>query len=583
MESINCLSAEDFASLNFSPAQILHHSKIVQKKHEENPEYAARYLNEILANSGYFDSEDADILSVKLIIEQLKNEIGRKLERNTPEKNINDGDSHNLDLAGTVTAEQVEKISKEILFRKQIEEYYLPKQLIDTIFEIGEIPQTSVETYIGIGFLDIANYTFLSKLLSPMENQALLNGLFTAFNWVLKRHGGYLNKIEGDSIMFHFGGLIDPRVKNFSEKEARQYIVRELFYSCVEMQRVCSLFNQANDRFIFEKHEEKTKETLQKAFAIISMLRNNLDLASSVNALFQIRIRIGANIGIVTIGNFGPDGAKQWDVVGLPVIDAKRMEATAPVGGLRISEHFFEVLRDTGVVDAYFQRFKREAMALGGYYKEITQEDLFKLSRVVLKDKRNAEFITYSVQVNPGLPEDIAGQVKLLLDRSEAGADSILDILQYYRGNKYVINAIENVFKNAGIMIQKDKIIKIIYPQKYDAFYIRLNRDEMKTAEYFNTHYTLFKLMEKLGNYQDKIKNELNFYEFQLSDINVEYDNYHHYLAREIEKIKMFYKVKKKAAIHRMYFYNMVYPLVFKYIRTGILEYQKAAEVLEEI
>ena len=60
---------------------------------------------------------------------------------------------------------------------------------------------------------------------------------------------------------------------------------------------------------------------------------------------FQIRIRIGANIGEVMIGNFGPSGAKHWDIVGLPVINAKRMEATAPIGGLRISSEFFDILK----------------------------------------------------------------------------------------------------------------------------------------------------------------------------------------------------------------------------------------------
>ena len=46
----------------------------------------------------------------------------------------------------------------------------------------------------------------------------------------------------------------------------------------------------------------------------------------------------------MTVGNFGPEGAKQWDVIGVPVIKAKRMESTAPVGGYRISEELFEIL-----------------------------------------------------------------------------------------------------------------------------------------------------------------------------------------------------------------------------------------------
>ena len=108
----------------------------------------------------------------------------------------------------------------ELRFRKEIEEYYLPKQLVDAIFELGEIPKYSITTQIGVAFIDIADYTYISRFLSPNENQAILNGLYAALNWVIQRHGGYLNKIEGDSLMFHYGGNIDRRVRGMSDEEA---------------------------------------------------------------------------------------------------------------------------------------------------------------------------------------------------------------------------------------------------------------------------------------------------------------------------------------------------------------------------
>ncbi|QEN07817.1 hypothetical protein EXM22_07370 [Oceanispirochaeta crateris] len=74
--------------------------------------------------------------------------------------------------------------------RQDIERFYLPRQLVNAITEIGAIPNDSEEALVGIGFLDIADYTFLSKFLSPNENQTVLNGLYSAFNWVLNKHGG---------------------------------------------------------------------------------------------------------------------------------------------------------------------------------------------------------------------------------------------------------------------------------------------------------------------------------------------------------------------------------------------------------
>lgn len=285
---------------------------------------------------------------------------------------------------GTAKAEVSSQ--QELLFRREIEKFYLPEQLVSAILDLGEIPRHSVTTQIGVGFIDVADYTYISKFLSPNENQTILNGLFGALNWVIKRHGGYLNKIEGDSLMFHFGGLTDRRIKGLNEDEITRYISRELFYTCVEMQRVVALFNQASDKFMYEEADQSIKDDLQSAFDIIHSMRTNMELSATFNALFQIRVRIGANIGEVTVGNFGPEGAKHWDVIGLPVIDAKRMESTAPIGGLRISEHLYTILEKTGVVSSYFDRFRREAEALGSSFRHISRDELFKSTQVVLKD-----------------------------------------------------------------------------------------------------------------------------------------------------------------------------------------------------
>ena len=553
--------------LSISPEQLLQHARYVREKYASTPAFGAKYLEELLQNAS-IDGEEAE--AVHDIIRELHTEAEKKNPQLT-------------DLSGKPVEmpdeTALEKISREIVFRKQIEEYYLPKQLIDAIMEIGEIPKNSMETMIGIGFIDIADYTFLSKFLSPKENQVVLNGLYTAFNWVLYRHGGYLNKIEGDSLMFHFGGIIDPKVKGLEEEKALKYIAKELFHTCVEMQRVCILFNQANDRFIEQNADEKTKETLEQAFNIISTLRNNLELSSSINALFQIRIRVGANIGEVTIGNFGPDGAKQWDVVGLPVIDAKRMEATAPVGGLRISENFYNILEKHGVVEAYYQRFRREALALGGTFKNISREDLFKYSTVVLEDKRDAIFQTYSVQVNPGLPESIAEQVHLLLDKGNDGADKILELFQYYRGNKYVVDAIEKDLAEVGVNIRKGHILELMFPKKYEAYVKKMEGDRNKAEDFIRKEYSLFNLFEKFGTYQDKVKLDRPFPGF--------HDNFYDFMSwfqEERQIIEERFRVKKQYAVQGVYFYEIVYPLVFTSIRASLLEYhQTQAEVIEEL
>jgi hypothetical protein len=253
------------------------------------------------------------------------------------------------------------------------------------------------------------------------------------------------------------------------------------------------------------------------------------------------------------------------------------MEATAPIGGLRISEEFYSVLEKNGIVQAYFQRFKRESQALMSVFREISLDELFKYSTVFLKDKKNARFKTYSIQVNPALPEAISNQVVSLFEKGETGADKIIELLQYYRGNKFVINAVESMFKEKGVIIRKDQILRIIFPKKYRAYVNKL-RDQEEVVEYINKNYSLFTLFQKLGVYQDKVKQE-----FTIDDFEGNYINYHQYLKQEEDYIRRRYKEKKRVAIQRAYFYNVIFPLVFACIRSSILEFQNAGEVIEEL
>lgn len=461
--------------------------------------------------------------------------------------------------------------------RSQIEDFYLPRQLVDAILDVGGIPRESEESEVGIGFIDIANYTFLSKFLTPKENQEVLNGLYTAFNSVLRRRGGYLNKIEGDSIMFHYGGLIDARARKMDDRDAlRLYIARELFYTCIEMQRVSVLFNNADTRFLDDAASSRDQDTLERAFAIIARLRSDDAVSNPLSAMFQIRIRIGANLGEVTIGNFGPEGARQWDVIGMPVINAKRMETTAPVGGLRISREYYEILLHSGIADEYYERFRREAQALGGRYSTISREELFQVRPVTIREKDNANYDTCSIQVNPGLPEAIGTQVDSLLEYGRFGADQIVQLMQYYRGNRHVIDEIESRLVNQGVFIRRADIFGLMYPSRRDEMLRQVNGDLAELEAQLTADYSLFLLFEKLGKYQDIINRSTvsppEPVPFSTYDRNLNL-SHEHYLRR--------YEELKSEIAQRTFFHNVVFPMVFHALLAAILEYQADREDLE--
>jgi len=555
----------------FPLESIKKHALWIKYHYIDNPSFVAEYLGELLDANDLSDSGEPDALQIRDIIAEMS-DLASSNKYSSEAAKSKSGLLENAEAVNTH-----HRIPNEFYLRKQIEDFYLPKQLVESILENGGIPDKSEESLVGIGFLDIADYTYLSKFLTPMENQVILNGLYAAFSWVLKRHHGYLNKIEGDSLMFHYGGNIDPHVKNLTEEEARVYITKELFYTCVEMQRVAFLFNEAKDSFLYDNKSEVIKDQVARAFEIIKSMRNS-ELAQSINAFYQIRIRIGASVGQVTMGNFGPEGSKQWDIIGVPVIIAKRMETTAPVGGFRISESMFDVLKSSGIVEEYYRRFKREASALFSSFREITEDELFNLSTVTLKEKKSAKFVTYSIQVNPGLPEAIMQQVDLLLSMGEAGADRIIDLLQYFRGNKFVIDKIEEAFIERKIDLRKAELYQFILPNQYKMIMHDTGEDEESVKNTIEKEYTLYDIFQLLGKLQDTIKDDFESNE----GADLSFSNYREYMAELKDLTIKKNSFKEKRVFQRSHFYNYIFPMIFLSMRASIVEYQnKDAELTE--
>jgi adenylate cyclase len=458
---------------------------------------------------------------------------------------------------------------EEVRFRREIEEYYLPRDLVSAILRAGAIPRGSVEALIGIGFADIADYTWLSKFLSPSENQAILNGIFTAFSLVLRKRGAYLNKIQGDSIMFHFGGPIDPQVEGLTPHEQNGVIAKNLFYTCVELQRVCLLFNEANESFLKVARDEESVEAMRRAFEIIRALRTNVFIGQSINALYQIRIRIGASLGEVTIGNFGPRDARHWDVIGVPVIQAKRMESSAPVGGLRITQELYEILKEHGIVETYHGMFRKEALTGRGRYGAIGIDELFKPTVVRLKEKSNAEFDSYSVQVDPLLPERIARQARLLLGKGTDGIERIVGFFQYYRGNGYALDALERLFILKNIRVDRAAILRLVDLKRYKLIYAEEGGNVDRVSARIEAEYSFEALFHRLGEIQDAIKDDPHIVSKTLP-----FETQKAYSATVLAKARKTFSFKSGYIKRRAWFHTFLYPMIFTYFRAAMLEYQ---------
>ena len=213
-----------------------------------------------------------------------------------------------------------------------------------------------------------------------------------------------------------------------------------------------------------------------------------------------------------------------------------------------------------------------------GYFKDISLDELFSYKKVLLKDKKNAVFESYSVQVNPALPEALSDQVRIFLTKGVTGIDRIIELLEYYRGNKFIISAIESVFIQKGLHIRKEEILKTMYPEKYQIFLERLDLDENKVRQFIRETYSLYDLFCKLGFYQDRI-NAIPDNDPSISGFN----NYAQYFDNSQKTILDYFDEKKLSVFYRTYFYDMLYPSFFLHIRASIYEYLSEAELDEDI
>jgi hypothetical protein len=254
------------------------------------------------------------------------------------------------------------------------------------------------------------------------------------------------------------------------------------------------------------------------------------------------------------------------------------MESTAPIGGFRISEEFYNILEETGIVEEYYRRFKREAEALFGSFKNITMDELFKFGKVLLKDKRNAMLNSYSIQVNPGLPEALMNQVDSLLNKGDEGAARIIEMLKYYRGNRFVINGLESTFRRRGIHLRKGDILKLLSPRHYRKVLERNGNDRQEADRAIQSEYSLYNLFELLGKLQDTVKQDAAQERPEFS-----FTSYEQYTQSLIQWMDYEIKQREKQMYQRTYFYEYVFPLVFHSIKASILEIQQEASELTEV
>ena len=145
-----------------------------------------------------------------------------------------------------------------------------------------------------------------------------------------------------------------------------------------------------------------------------------------------------------------------------------------------------------------------------------------------------------------------------MLQRGEAGADTIIDFIKYYRGNHFIINQIEAMFKEESVMIRKQLLYKILFPHKYKILRANHGSDSNVLKE-INDKYSLFDLLSFLCKIQDFVKGCKTAESANIS----EYQGYDIWMNEVQELIRKGYNLNKDYSHKGYYFYNVIFPPLF--------------------
>jgi adenylate cyclase len=152
---------------------------------------------------------------------------------------------------------------------------YLDREVAEFILS-GNFPEEGVEVEVSVLFTDVKGFTTFASQASAREVVARLNKLFEAVVPIIARHGGHVDKFEGDGVLAVFGAPEGYR-----------------------------------------DHAERA-------------VRAALEMAQRINvegAAGDWRIGVGVNSGNVVAGSIGGAGRLNFSVIGDPVNVAARIEA----------------------------------------------------------------------------------------------------------------------------------------------------------------------------------------------------------------------------------------------------------------
>ena len=201
--------------------------------------------------------------------------------------------------------EKLNKVNSKLgSFSSKLSKYFSP-EVYQSLFS-GEL-DVSIQTKrkpLTIFFSDLEGFTELTERLEPEILTELLTNYLTEMSTIAIKWGGTIDKFIGDAILIFFG---DP-----SSKGTKMDAI-----NCISM----------------------SLEMLAKMEELRSYWRNH-----GITRL--LKVRIGVHSGICTVGNFGSEDRLDYTVIGNNVNMASRLETSAKVNSILISEDTYLLIKN---------------------------------------------------------------------------------------------------------------------------------------------------------------------------------------------------------------------------------------------
>jgi class 3 adenylate cyclase len=181
---------------------------------------------------------------------------------------------------------------------------YVPSQVAAAL----ESPRRNLDGHerrkLTLFFSDIVGFAEIAERMEPEDLSRVLNEYFTEMTIVADRYDGTVDELMGDAILILFGAPLATNDQDHARRAVRM---------AGEMQEVITRLN-----------EKWGAEGLDEI----------------------LRVRMGVNTGVVTVGNFGSSGRMKYAALGKHVNVAARLQAQCEPGRVLISHATWLLVHD---------------------------------------------------------------------------------------------------------------------------------------------------------------------------------------------------------------------------------------------